>query len=202
VSTHEEKRDAYQESLASRATENLEGSITRESALALIKDANRWSKAYAEARDELAGLKEQYQALLDATHEYVRVVNEHAEALADYAEDMDEDAAQIVTSLGFVGALNKGCLDPDEDTDDGTLARALDVLAASFPAISPDNGWHESAAHTPILRQLGACGLVSADEQWACIKDAGHEGPHGSDPATRPKVETRKMSGNAGQQPP
>lgn len=79
-------------------------------------------------------LREQYQALLEATHEYVRVVNEHAEALADYAEDMDGDAEQIVSSLGFLGHLDKGCLDPEEDS----LAQALDVLKASFPASRQD----------------------------------------------------------------
>ena len=79
-------------------------------------------------------LQEQFDALREATREYVRVVNEHAEALADYAEDMDADAEQIVSSLGFIGQLDKGCLDADEDSDDGSLAQALDVLRATYPA--------------------------------------------------------------------
>jgi hypothetical protein len=40
---------------------NPSGSVSRESALALIEDANHWSKAYAEARDQLRSLEEQYE---------------------------------------------------------------------------------------------------------------------------------------------
>ena len=88
-----------------------------------------------EACDAIERLEEQFETLRGAAQEYVRVVNEHAEALADYAEDMDGDAEQIVSSLGFIGALNKGCLDPEEDS----LAQALDVLAASYPASRQDS---------------------------------------------------------------
>lgn len=87
------------------------------------------------AADGYERLQEQKETLLAAVAEYVRVVKEHADALADYAEDMDGDAEQIVSSLGFIGNLDRGCLDPEDDS----LAQALDVLRDSFPASEPED---------------------------------------------------------------
>lgn len=66
-----------------------------------------------------------YMTLGRALRVYVDTIRQHAEAFpADDEEGFDEDLAQVVSSLGFLGTLDPGCLDPEEDE----LAAAMLVL--------------------------------------------------------------------------
>lgn len=94
------------------------------------------------------------------------------------------EASQKALSRALAIMVDEGY---EADPDFGPAYREMAAALTSNPAISPDNGWHESAAHTPVLQPLGACGLVSADGRYACIKDLGHEGPHGSNQDTSPE---------------
>jgi septal ring factor EnvC (AmiA/AmiB activator) len=60
----------------------LEERMTRENGRALIEEANRWQKAYARARDELAERDEQLAARLDLLHDAQREVKERDERIA------------------------------------------------------------------------------------------------------------------------
>jgi hypothetical protein len=62
--------------------------------------------------------------LIEAVRVYVDVVKQHAEALPADDEDWDDDHALVVSSLGFVGTLNPGCLEESEDE----LAAAMAVI--------------------------------------------------------------------------
>lgn len=77
--------------------------------------------------------------------------------------------------------------DKPRDTDFWVFTESSSPSRAELLALAEiqrrlDCGWHEDARSTPLLRPLGVCGLVSPDGRYACIRDLGHEGPHGDDP--------------------
>lgn len=79
-----------------RLKEQYEGSITRESAQALIKDANHWQTCYVRARDELAELKEQLEAALARNATYGPTAEETITHLEEQFETLRNALTEIL----------------------------------------------------------------------------------------------------------
>ena len=63
------------------------------------------------------------------------------------------------------------------------------------PRTTPQSQEPTEDWRTEAIRSAGGCGALSHDKQWGCIKQPGHDGPHGFEaPMTGPRTTRRGVT--------